>query len=178
MTTTRNRQHVLGDLIAAHGLTNGAEIGVGTGPTTDALLTRFPDLQWLAIDYWPADYPLHYGGLIGQERQVEVRRKFEQKMAKFGPRLVLLDKPSLEAAEQIEDGALDLVFIDADHTYEGCLADIKAWSPKVRPGGFITGHDFHRGDFPGVVQAVEESFFSNYELHQDDVWLVRKVLPE
>lgn len=173
MRMTRTRQHVLGDLIAAHGFKLGAEIGVGTGPTTNALLTRFPDLEWIAVDYWPSPLPLHYGGALSAEQQAERRAVFTKLVDKFGPaRLTLIEAPSVQAASLVRDGTLDLVFIDADHSYEGCVADIKAWSPKVRTGGFISGHDYHSGNFPGVVQAVEESFPS-FELHADDVWLVR-----
>jgi predicted O-methyltransferase YrrM len=50
----------------------------------------------------------------------------------------------------------DLIFIDADHRYAGVAADIAAWTPHVRPGGILCGHDFAPG-WPGVVRAVTES---------------------
>jgi predicted O-methyltransferase YrrM len=56
-----------------------------------------------------------------------------------------------EAAKTVYDGSLDFVFIDADHGYEGCLRDIKAWDSKVRDGGIVFGHDIH---FPTVQKAV------------------------
>lgn len=77
--------------------------------------------------------------------------------------------PSLDAVSQFEDGSLDLVFVDGDHTYEGCLADIKAWLPKVRPGGAIAGHDL---DWPGVAKAVEEVFGGKAEFCQPKSWRV------
>lgn len=172
-STARNRQNVIGDIIAEHGLSRGAEIGVGSGPTTAALMQRFPALLWLAVDYWPAGYPLRFGGNITPERQVEVRKLYMKKMAAFAPRLSLLEMPSVEAAREVEDGALDLVFIDADHSYEGCKADILAWGPKVRPGGWLMGHDYHKADFPGVVKAVDE-LIPGVRLDADDVWLIRK----
>jgi hypothetical protein len=51
-------------------------------------------------------------------------------------------------------GMVDLVFLDADHSYEAVKADIRDWRPLVRPGGILCGHDY-RG-FPGVTQAVNE----------------------
>lgn len=65
--------------------------------------------------------------------------------------------PSVEAAEQFEDGSLDAVFIDAEHTYEAVKADIAAWRPKIKKGGYLAGHDYS-GAWPGVVRAVNESF--------------------
>lgn len=69
--------------------------------------------------------------------------------------------PSVEAARQYEDGSLDFVFIDADHAYDCVSADIKAWWPKVKPGGVIAGDD---AQGKGVDRAVRE-FFNNKARH-------------
>lgn len=53
---------------------------------------------------------------------------------------------------------LDLVYIDAVHDYENLSQDIRDWYPKVKPGGFIGGHDYDPDKFPGVVRAVQEAF--------------------
>ena len=66
---------------------------------------------------------------------------------------------------------VDLVFIDADHRYPAVRADIKAWLPKVRPGGYICGHD--HGIFSGVDEAVREAFGDDYQLAGRSVWLKR-----
>lgn len=51
--------------------------------------------------------------------------------------------------------AIDMVFIDASHEYEDVKADIAAWSPFVRPGGVVCGHDY-LPQFPGVIRAANE----------------------
>ena len=77
-------------------------------------------------------------------------------------------KPSIEAAKDIEDKSLDLVFIDADHSYESVLQDIKAWLPKVRKGGILSGHDYDYPKFWGVKKAVDELLKNvNLELDAD-----------
>lgn len=63
---------------------------------------------------------------------------------------------SVEAATLYPDHSIDFVFIDACHDYECVYADIKAWYPKVRPGGYIAGHDYNHPNHPGVKQAVFE----------------------
>lgn len=63
---------------------------------------------------------------------------------------------STEIAATFANGVLDAVFIDAAHDYENAKADITAWLPKVKPGGFFGGHDI---DAPGVLQAVTEAGF-------------------
>ena len=57
--------------------------------------------------------------------------------------------------KRYKDSSLDFVFLDASHTYEDVKADIQAWKPKIKKGGYLGGHDFQI-DFPGVVQAVQE----------------------
>lgn len=80
--------------------------------------------------------------------------------------------PSDVASGMMPDRSLDLVFIDAQHTYEGVREDIALWTPKVRAGGVLAGHDYS-GSFPGVAQAVHEAF-GNAVRVTDSVWEVRR----
>jgi predicted O-methyltransferase YrrM len=53
-------------------------------------------------------------------------------------------------------GRVDMVFIDADHSYEACKADVAAWLPFMKLGGVMAFHDFgSRAD--GVTQAIFEA---------------------
>jgi len=70
--------------------------------------------------------------------------------------------PSLKAAATYADGSLDFVMIDASHVYEDCIADIRAWLPKIRRGGTLAGDDYH---FPGVARAVGEAFGERAIIH-------------
>jgi hypothetical protein len=50
------------------------------------------------------------------------------------------------------------VFIDANHTYE-CVNDcITEWTPKLKPGGHIGGHDYYPNSWPDVVEAVNQTY--------------------
>jgi predicted O-methyltransferase YrrM len=40
-------------------------------------------------------------------------------------------------------GSLDLAFIDGDHTYEGCKADVLRFLPAIRTGGYFVLHDYY-----------------------------------
>lgn len=165
-TAARNqRARLLGALIEKNGLIFGAEIGVADGRLCRRLLTAYPRLQMLAVDYWPADDPERI------LRQIKRRILFGGVLSAFAPRLSLLDLPSIEAAALVPDGSLDFAFIDADHRYEHVRADIQAWRPKIRPGGFLTGHDYHRKRFAGVVQAVNEAFKPT--ILGETIWSVR-----
>lgn len=74
---------------------------------------------------------------------------------------------SWESASYFEDGSLDFVFIDAGHEYESVRMDIEKWSPKIKKGGIIAGHDFY--DAPGVNRAVQE-LIDNFEVSIDRIW--------
>ena len=61
------------------------------------------------------------------------------------------------------DQTFDMIYIDADHSYEGCKKDLNAALKKVKAGGWIMGHDYEINHAKartnwvfGVYQAVNE----------------------
>ncbi len=76
---------------------------------------------------------------------------------------------SAKAAERYEDASLDFVFIDAGHDYDNVRADIVAWLPKVKAGGFLAGHDYHTAE--GVARAVGE-LLTGFDVDTNS-WLVQ-----
>lgn len=85
----------------------------------------------------------------------------------------LIVSPSAAAAKFIPDGACYFVFIDAAHDRDSVLADIRAFAPKVAPGGILAGHDYF--SFAGVKQAVHEAFGQSDWMCRDapSCWEVR-----
>lgn len=53
---------------------------------------------------------------------------------------------------------IDVLFIDADHTYEGCKADYERYSPFVVSAGLIVFDDYTQENNPnnGVRKVVDE----------------------
>jgi hypothetical protein len=76
---------------------------------------------------------------------------------------------SLSASATYEDKSLDFVFIDAAHDYESVKADILAWLPKVKSGGYLAGHDYPT--WHGVTQAVNEIFGAENVEAKESCWL-------
>ena len=75
---------------------------------------------------------------------------------------------SVDAAKLYEDSSLDLVFIDAGHSFDDVVADIKAWLPKVRPYGFIAGHDYEWDD---EVKRAVHSIFPTISMEVEGCWI-------
>jgi predicted O-methyltransferase YrrM len=93
---------------------------------------------------------------LGAKSTLEIfRRNFSE--LGLSPRAEPVVSDSLAAARQLAEkrAAIDFIFIDGDHSYEACKADILAWSPFVKRGGVIAFHDFgSRAD--GVTRAIFE----------------------
>jgi predicted O-methyltransferase YrrM len=71
-------------------------------------------------------------------------------------------KSSLEAAAMHWE-PFDMIFIDAEHTYEACKADILAWWPHLKDDGVMIVHDYITQQFPGVTKAVRDLFGADLE---------------
>jgi hypothetical protein len=48
---------------------------------------------------------------------------------------------SITASRQFLNGSVDVVFLDGDHSRSSVAADIRAWIPKLKPAGYLAGHD-------------------------------------
>ena len=93
---------------------------------------------------------------LGAKSTLEIFRKNFADLG-FSSRAEPVVNDSLTAAKQlaVKRGAIDFIFIDGDHSYDACKADILAWTPFVKRDGVIAFHDFgSRAD--GVTRAIFE----------------------
>ncbi|MCG8355020.1 MAG: class I SAM-dependent methyltransferase [Kiloniellales bacterium] len=58
-------------------------------------------------------------------------------------------------------GEIDLLFIDGDHSYAGCTADLEQWYPRVVTGGHVVLHDCY---FGSEVQPAVIDFIDRHEV--------------
>jgi predicted O-methyltransferase YrrM len=144
------------------------EIGTANGGTL-FLLTRVaaPDALLISVDLrrgqfgggYPAWRAPLYRSFAGEAQRVE---------------LVVGDSHEPRTGQRVRrllDGrALDLLFIDGDHSYEGVRQDFADYAPLVRSGGLIAFHDIvpsgpgKHGD-PGGVPT----FWSELKTTHSDV---------
>lgn len=142
----------------------GVEVGVFQGQMSAALLRGDPGLRLWMVDSWEGDGAAYEGdsgdwhATLSDASQDDFMQLARKRVAFAGNRAVIGRARSTEAASVTPDASQDFVFLDADHSYEGVAADLRAWAPKVKPGSYIGGHDYENTDFPkfGVTRAVDE----------------------
>lgn len=75
----------------------------------------------------------------------------------FGEKITLIISDSVSAARLFCDASVEWVHLDARHDYASVKADIEAWLPKVKVGGWLSGDDYDNEKWPEVVNAVADT---------------------
>ena len=166
----RKRWDVIIDLIREYDLKVGAEVGVKNGENILHIVRACPDFKIFGIDCWDPNFKYQ---AWSKGAQAVHERRFNDIVKQYPERIVKMKGWSLDEVVKFDDGSLDIVFIDGDHSYEACLADLRAWLPKVRSGGVICGHDYGHPKIGKVKKAVDE-YFGEVLLGDDFVWVYHK----
>jgi hypothetical protein len=150
-------------LFAELGYKVGAEIGVDRGLFAAEICKANPGVKLYGVDPWQ---PYEgYGEVYPQDYADQCRVEAAARLLPYN--VVIMQMHSTEAAKMFGDGELDFVYIDGNHAYQYVLDDITAWSPKVRDGGLVCGHDYSRPknrarwQFQGVIKAVNDYVAAN-----------------
>ena len=147
------------------------EVGSWMGASALALAEANPRARIYCIDHWQGNDSDEMSELL-----VSPEQAFGQFCRNVGDRLFRQIIPLVGTSRQYafvwpEDNPVDMVYIDAEHTYESCISDIRCWYPHVKPKGIIAGHDY--GVFEGVARAVHEVFTEDVR-HKENVWFEHK----
>lgn len=138
------------------------EVGVWQGRSLCSIADLIREKEWevYAIDT--------FGGSesapnIVHDCDGKLREVFEGNLKQYGisEYVTILEMNSVSAAHSLET-KVDFVFIDADHAEEQVRADIQAWSPIVKGGGTLAGHDYQ------WVNGVVHRELGEYEVQTDE----------
>jgi hypothetical protein len=143
-----------------------AEIGVAVGDFSEGILRVARPNKLHLIDPWRHIDKADYLGDENNTDDAQGEQRYAAVKSRFAPaidtgQVVVHRAYSYDVAEQFPDEYFDWVYVDADHTYRGCLTDLELFDRKVKRGGLILGHDYTneatalRFHF-GVVDAVNE----------------------
>lgn len=142
------------------------EIGSYTGISTELFCRRFEKV--IAIDPWLDGI----GEINNQVDMSKVYARFCDRMQKY-ENLTVLKHFAEDVIDNFENKSIDIFYIDGSHIYDNVKRDIQQCIPKVKTGGFITGHDYWPGKFDGVIQAVNETLGKPDKVFKDTSWIVR-----
>lgn len=149
------------------------EIGVYNGNNLFKLAKRFPKVKFIGVDpYFDGEYNERYelkNGKYWDNKFLQV----QSKALKLG-NVELIRKTSIDAVKDFKTDSIDVVFIDALHTYKDCKDDIQNWLKIVKSGGTLAGHDYSIKFF-GVIIAVNEIIgVDNVRIGTDSTWFFTK----
>ena len=161
---------LIGDYFIGREDLHVAELGVWKSQTLKRVMKVQGKMisQYWAVDFWKFTNHWNYRHIT--QEVWDARYFYACKLMFWFPQLHVVRMSSVEASKIFPKHHFDLVFIDADHTYEHVMADIEAWLPLVKSGGLLTGHDYG-GRKVGVKQAVDE-YFDNIKVAEPEVWIV------
>lgn len=169
----KKHYETLEDILIHFPVEVGCEVGVHAGGTTKYLLDKITGIKkYYAVDPWES-YLMKDGERKYRKPGHKVAKTWEQakklffkNTKKHKDKIVVLNMKSIEAVKYIKDEELDWVFIDANHEYEYAKENLKIWTPKVKEGGIISGHDYDNGEKKGwgIKRAVDE-YVSDMGLH-------------
>lgn len=119
------------------------EIGSWKGKSTYCLAKGLRDGVLVAID------PFDGAGEAGHpyetfKGEIPLVEQFRRNLSGRG----VLEKIEIKAGRSSEFagrvGTIDLLFIDGDHSIEGCRYDFEAFAPSVKAQGLLAFHDYNQ----------------------------------
>jgi hypothetical protein len=143
------------------------EIGCYAGESTNIFLNSGKISKFYAIDPWVSGYDDN--DLASNSDLKLAEKEFDKVISKFN-NVVKLKDFSTNAILKVDE-LVDFVYIDANHNYDSVINDINLWKNKIKPNGFIGGHDYGTKHI-GVTKAVDE-LFKIKKIYCDSSWLVK-----
>lgn len=137
-----------------------AEIGVAKGKFSQAILKTLNPKKLYLIDSWE-NFDLGYMDYNMVDQQDHDNRYYSvvDKFKNF-PNVEILRKRSVDGLLSFSNEFFDWVYIDADHSFEGCYNDLIHSHNKIKTDGYICGHDYLAED------KVQEGFGVNEAVHK------------
>lgn len=121
-------------------------IGAGTGTSSLAMVEVAPNHRYFTVDVSPG------GPTGGMQNEINA---FQNAGIPFTVTQILGD--SKEVGRKIwRKNPIHMLFVDGDHSEEGCRGDILAWRQWLIPGAIIAFHDYDSVHWPEVKKVVDE----------------------
>lgn len=139
-----------------------AEVGVAGGLLSEYLLNTLQPRKFVAFDIFTWHESPYWEHLFEGMTHLDY---YKRRFADRGDQVTIEQGMSHVNLAKYPDRSFDLIYIDADHTYEAVKQDANVAKEKVADNGIIVFNDYimfdHLQGVPyGVVQAVNELIVS------------------
>lgn len=133
----------LGEWLNRRGLLGiGVEVGSLCGEFARTIISKWNGQKLIMLDPWEKQSPDVYREFTNNTDFSGAMASCESLWKEYPERIVLMRDYSPKASVYFQNFSLDWVYLDGNHSYEAVSEDLRAWWPKVRPGGLFGGHDF------------------------------------
>jgi Methyltransferase domain len=140
-----------------------AEVGVALGDFSKRLIAMLAPREFVAID----TFTLHRISTLWGRATADIfqgldhRTYYQQTLGGYVATLTIREGLSHLMLDTFPERYFDLIYLDADHSYEAVRSDAEVAGRKVRPDGLVIFNDYilfdHVSGTPyGVVPAVNE----------------------
>ncbi len=138
------------------------EIGSYVGESTVMFAEHFKEVisvDPFVNDYDPNDLSCAYAPFE------EVYKEFLKNTLSYSNIKSIRDTSS-NAFQFLKNYEWDIVYIDGAHTLEGVWYDIEHYKTIIKPGGFISGHDYGWGNIRHAIgQLLDDKVDSTFKDH-------------
>jgi|TARA_B110000967_G_scaffold1410_1_gene1462 hypothetical protein len=129
-----------------------AELGVDQGDFSESILNITKPQKLHLIDSWGDKR-------YNQKKRKSVENRFFKEVKENSIEINI--GLSTEVVTNFKDNYFDWIYIDTTHSYKTTIEELEAYRTKIKPNGYITGHDFILGNWDdlvryGVIEAVYE----------------------
>jgi hypothetical protein len=118
------------------------EIGVESGKNAFCMLNYLDIKELILIDPF-----IEYGDMLGDgvlAAKDGIRCKDEafKLLEPYESKITWILDLSENVASQIKDNSIDVCYVDGNHRFEYVKKDLELYWPKIKVGGYLSGHDY------------------------------------
>ncbi|MDG2497881.1 MAG: class I SAM-dependent methyltransferase [Flavobacteriaceae bacterium] len=120
-----------------------AELGVDEGDFSEAILNISKPLKLHLIDLWGSKR-------YNQNKCKSVENRFSKEVKENSVEINV--GLSTDVVTNFQDNYFDWIYIDTTHSYKTTIEELETYRTKIKPNGYIAGHDFILGNWDGLVR--------------------------
>jgi hypothetical protein len=138
-----NRKEIVHFLNERYPHGTGCEVGVLKGEFSKHLLSNWNCKKLHLVDCWenhPTDYDENFHN--HDNNYICMKNNLQE----FDHRIEICKGFSDQVVQRFPDECFDFIYIDANHSYEGCKKDMDCYWRTLKTGGIMMGDDYHLQD--------------------------------